>query len=589
MKKLRVLQLAVVVVALVLLASCGGLKNMAKNIDQVAFSATPNPMEMHAGKVKVNMTATFPADYFDAKVVVEVTPYISYGEQTKDLKSITLQGEKVQSQFDKVAKTGGTVNYTDEFDYEPAMRMSTLKLRIKAWQDGKEEAAVTVPYDKVIATGIVTTSELIQQAMSEDVLEAANDMFKGTVEAKVQLPAKTQIPYTAVIRYPIQRAELTGAEKKREDVQAFVASVNKAADENYTYLGTQISSYASPDGPTELNEGLVEKRGTTAEKYMAGNLKKAKIQGAVKKETTAAEDWAGFQAELQKSDIQDKDIILRVLTMHQDPEVREREIKNIAEAYEDLKVKILPLLRRSEIVINFETEQRPDQEIVALAKTTPATLTEVELLHGATVPASLAERKAIYENFIATYPNDWRGPNNLGVVLVGLGDNAGAKAQFEKANSLSNSNGIVQNNLGVMAAMEGDYEKAATYLRNATVSDPAVQKLVEYNLGSVAGAKADYDGANSKLSGTNTINEAITKLMKGDNAGARTAIDAAKADTGLKYYVKAIVEARDKNKAAVIENLKTAIAKDASLKARAASDVEFQDLMNDADFKALVG
>jgi tetratricopeptide (TPR) repeat protein len=588
MKKNHLFRATTVIMALVIVASCGGLKKMAKNISLVTFTSTPKPLVMQAGKVTLNMTAAFPAKYFDPKAVVEVTPVLNYGEQKKELKPITLQGEKVQNNFTKVSTAGGTVTYSDTFDYDPAMKVSTVTLKIRAWQDGKEAAAVVMPYEQVINVGIITSSELIPQAMREDVLEGSNDQFRGTTFAKVVLPEKTVVPYSAIIRYQIQRADLGTEAKKNAELTQLVSNVQNATGSNLTYLGTEISSYASPDGPEDLNEGLVAKRGNTAEGYMSSQLKKAKIQGAVKKATTAAEDWDGFRAELQNSNIQDKEIILRVLSMHQDAETREKEIKNIAEAYEDLKDKILPLLRRSEIKINFESPQRPSNQILDMAVNAPAKLTEVELLHGATLPTDLNQRKAVYQNFVTTYPNDWRGPNNLGVVMVALGDNTGAKAQFEKANTLSNGNGIVRNNLGVMAAMEGNFEKAAEYFKNANVSDPAVQKQVDYNLGSVASAKGNYDEGNSKLSGTGTINEALTKLMKGDNSGARTAINAAKSETGLKYYVKAIVEARDKNKDAAIENLSKAVAKDPSLKLRAATDMEFYEMMNDSAFKALL-
>jgi len=419
MKKLKLTQVAVVLVAFMLLTSCG-IKDMLKKIDDVKFEATPNPLEMHKGKVAVTVKVNFPAEYFKPKAVVELVPYLEYNGKTKDLKKLNLQGEKVKSNFDVIKESGGNYTYTDEFDYDPEMKVSELKLKIKAWEDGKEADAVEVPFNKVLAKGIIVTSELIPDAMDEDVLESAGngDMFKGTAFAKVTLPEKTTIPYNATILYQVQRHKIRSTETKKDEVKKLIADVNSATEGELTYLGTEIASYASPDGPLDLNEGLVEKRGGAAEKYMSKNLKKANLATAVKKETTPAEDWEGFKAELEKSDIKDKSLILRVLSMHSDPAKREEEIKNIAEAYEDLKDKILPLLRRSEITIKFESKQRTNDQILALAQSDAATLTEVELLHGGTVPSDLNERKKLYETMISTYPQDWRGPNNLGVIHV---------------------------------------------------------------------------------------------------------------------------------------------------------------------------
>jgi tetratricopeptide (TPR) repeat protein len=587
MKKLKLTQVAVALVAFMLISSCG-IKDMLKKIDDVKFVATPNPLEMHNGKVAVSIKVDFPKDYFNPKAVVELVPYLEYEGKTKDLKKVNLQGEKVKSNFDVIKEAGGSFTYTDEFDYEPEMKVSELKLKIKAWEDGKEADAQEIPFEKILAKGVITTSELIPSAMEEDVLESSGDMFKGTAFAKVTLPEKTTIPYNATILYPVQRHTVRSSETKKEAVTKLIDNVNSATQNELTYVGTEISSYASPDGPEDLNQSLVEKRGGSAEKYIAGKLKKAKYETAVKKETTPAEDWDGFKAELEKSDIADKELILRVLSMHSDPVKREEEIKNIAEAYTDLKAKILPLLRRSEIKILFESKQRTNDQILTLAQSDAATLTEVELLHGGTVPTDLNERKKLYETMVATYGQDWRGPNNLGVVHVGLGDNAGAKAQFEKANGLDANNGIVNNNLGVMYALEGDYVKAGEFLKNATVSDPETQKIVDYNLGTVTAAQGDYDGGVSKLSGSNTISEALTKLMKGDIAGARTAIDAAKSDSGLKYYVKAVIEARDNKNDVALENLKTAISKDADLKERAITDMEFHAIRDQEAFKEIV-
>ncbi len=587
MKKLKLTQVAVALVAFMLLTSCG-IKDMLKKIDDVKFEANPNPLEMHNGKVAVNISAKFPADYFQPTAVVELVPYLEYNGKTKDLKKLNLQGEKVKANFDVIKKSGGSYTYTDEFDYDPEMKVSELKLKIKAWVDGKEAEAMEIPFNKVLAKGIITTSELIPTAMDEDVLESSGDMFKGTAFAKVTLPEKTVIPYNATILYQVQRHNIRSTETRKDEVKKLISDVKGASQGELKYIGTEIASYASPDGPLDLNEGLVEKRGGAAEKYISGNLKKAKLATAVKKETTPAEDWEGFKSELEKSDIKDKELILRVLSMHSDPVKREEEIKNIAEAYEDLKSKILPLLRRSEIKITFESKQRTNDQILSLAQSDAAKLTEVELLHGGTVPSDLNQRKGIYETFVTTFPQDWRGPNNLGVIHVGLGDNAGAKAQFEKANGLDANNGIVNNNLGVMYALEGDYVKAAEYLKNATVSDAATQKIVDYNLGTVTAAQGDYDGGVAKLSGSNTISEALTKLMKGDVAGARTAIDGAKSEGGLKWYVKAVVEARDNKNDAALENLKTAISKDASLKERAKTDMEFHAIRDQQEFKDIV-
>ncbi len=570
--------------ALVLLASCSGINKMVKNAEMVKYSAQPEILEMHGGEVDVKIDGTFPAKYFVKSAELTITPVITDGEKVlKELKPIKLQGEKVQANNKVISfENGGDVTYSEKFPFEEAMRKSELKLKITASKGSK---SLNLP-DIKIADGIIVTPNLVQ-FNPEIILGSTKKINNNPSVYDPNSSIYQQVVPEAVnadILYLIQQAQLRNSELSKEDLKKMIEFLDEIkSNEKLELENVEISSYASPDGALDLNTKLSDRRGQTAENYIKRELKRKKISDASVSSKTTAEDWDGFEQLVRKSNIQDKEVILRVLSMYKDVEVREKEIKNISAAYVELAENILPELRRSKYLVNANRIGKSDEEISQIAAVNPESLNPAELLHAANLVESNEDKLRLYKVFSSSFSNDWRGPNNEGYIYFEQNDMKAAKAAFEKAKALDN-NSFVMNNLGACELIGGNIDAAKNYFMGALGAD----KKVAYNLGMIQIKQGDYAAAVKNIADVKDFNAALAALLSGDNNTALSTIDAIKDKSAMDYYLKAIVGARTSNNELVFTSLKTAVNKDSSIASKAKSDLEFFKFFETPEFKDIV-
>ncbi|MBN1949854.1 MAG: tetratricopeptide repeat protein [Bacteroidales bacterium] len=572
MKKLTLNLLTLGVLAIVL-SGCGGVKKMVENSPTVKYDVNPSPLETHAGDVEVTVKTTFPEKYFNKKAVVTATPILKYEGGQTEFESTVLQGEKVEANNQVISWEGGSYTFTGKVPYNADMLKSELVVDMAV--QIKEKDAIPIPGIK-IADGVIATPTLVQNKPKAILMP---DNFQRVIPET----------YDAEILYVINKSDVRNSELKKEEVEAFQEKIAKATkDSTIQIKGAKISSYASPDGELELNEKLSGNRGTSAERYLTRALKKMDVEGYDVKgflsTIETAEDWDGFKELMEASDIQDKQLILRVLSMYSDPAVREKEIKNISEAYEEIKTEVLPLLRRSQMMINVDNIGYTDEEIAAFSKDAPEKLTVEELLYAAALTDDNAEKLRIY-NFTANkFPEEIRAINNVGFVSLAEGDVAGAKAAFEKAKAIKDTD-IVKNNLGAVALADGDLATAEQLFTSAMSAGDAVS----YNLGIIKIKQGDYTAAVNYFGNKPSFNAGLAQLLNGDaNKCLSTLGELGDTDCAPVYYLKAVAGARSANDQVVISNLRLAIEKDAAMKDYAKKDCEFLKYAGNEAFVGII-
>lgn len=552
--------------ALAAIFAFSSCSNKLKPLAEEYIKAEPQPLEAVGGQVPVTINATIPAKWFNKKAVVTVTPVLKYEGGESYGTAYTYQGEKVTGNNQVISyKEGGNVTMKSSFPYKPEMKKSELYLRFDAKVKNK---TVKLP-DVKIGEGVVATSELADAGTANPALAA--DKFQRIIKEA----------HDANIMFLIQQAELRAKELKKEEIadwKNLVKSADEAPNQN---VAIEISAYASPDGGVKLNTGLAEKREQNTNKYLAKELKKAKIDVPVDARYTA-QDWEGFQELVSKSNIQDKDLVLRVLSMYNDPEQREAEIKNISSVFTVLADEILPQLRRSRLTANIEIIGKSDDEIASLAQSNPKELTVEEMLYAATLTNDNAKKEAIYKKTIELYPNDYRAYNNAGMMRFINGDLNAAENMFNKANQVS-PNKESNMNLGLIALTKGDQAKAEQLFGSAA----GVNELGEA-LGVLYLEKGEYAKAVNSFGSIKSNNAALAQIMTKDYSRAQQTLNAIAKPDATTDYLKAVVAARTNNSADVISNLKAAIAKDSKLSHEAAIDLEFAKYASNADFAALV-
>ena len=555
-------------------ASCGSLDKMKEAAKQINYKVTPEVLETHAGKVPMSFKATVPAKLWDKKVTAEITPVLTYEGGETVYPSITVNGESVADNSNQTISytNGGQIDYKQQsIDFNEKMRVSDLIVRIK-FTRGDESFEITSKELEMpaIAKGVIATSTLLGDEAGVPAL--GKDAFQRVVtDSKV-----------AELIYLINKADIRSGELKKDDVKAindYIKTVKET--ENINFKDVVVAAYASPDGSTDLNSNLASKRESSAKDYITKQLNKAKAEANVVTKNTP-EDWDGFKAAMEKSDIQDKELILRVLSMYTDPDVREKEIKNLSAAYKVIAEEILPPLRRSSISINAEVVGKSDDELKALAISNPDSLNVEELLYAATLLDAENSAKA-YESAAKIYSNDWRAVNNYGIVLYKNGDVAGAKAQFKAAENLK-ATSEVENNLGVVAIAEKDYAAAKEYFGKAAGVGPELDD----NLGIIALLEGDYAKAEEYFGASTSLNAALCKILVEKYDAALGLLNANNQEVGLKYYLKAICGARKGEGDLVFENLRKAVNLDSKWKEYAKTDMEFYKYFSNATFTAIL-
>lgn len=574
MKKQNFSSMAIIAIASMGLVACNPLSNMTKRASEVTYSVTPNPLEMHNDSIDVTIAGSIPPKFFNKKVAVNITPTLQYNGGEKAFETLTLVGEESEVEGQKINyEQGGNFTYNDKIAYVDGMDQATLMAVAVGEYKGKQKEFEP----KQIATGTIITPSW---AMDDDQAIVGADNFEKVV------PTKT----TATIHYLVNRSNVRSEELRDSDVdsmQKFVKDMSK--NPMFAFKGVEVVAYASPEGELSLNENLANERANSGANVAKNYLRSSKVEAASSddfyKKTGKGEDWEGFKQKMQASDIEDKALIMRVLEMYDDNSKREAEIRNLSETFEVIKEKILPDLRRSIVTINGELQSFSDEKIKEFASSNPDTLSQEELLYAATMTEDLDEKLVIYETYTGLHPEDWRGPNNIGYIYVQQNKLEDAKSQFDKANTLEPNNPVVNNNLGVYERSQGNDEKAMEYYASAANAGPEVGA----NLGYLQLRGGDYATASSSYGETKTFNAALAQTLNKDYQTAMQTLDASPdATTARGYYLKAVIGARMNDANIVTTNLKSATSQDASLKAKAKTDAEFEEYRDNAEFQAAV-
>lgn len=551
------------IAAAVMLASCN--KTLQKP-DEITVN--PSPLEKVGNKVNAEITGTFPKKKFARKGVLVVTPVLKYDGQESVGEPVTYVGEKAKENGKTVNyKYGGTYSQSCSFDYVPAMRKSELYLRFEA-RVGKK--VIEIP-DVKIADGIVATSELAEA--KDNKTATTPDKFQRVIQELTE----------ADIKFLIQSAELRSSETKNDGVKGLQAAIKDAKDNEKKEINKiEVAGYASPDGAQDLNEKLAQNRQKAAANFLKKDLKKNKLNNAIESNITA-EDWEGFQKAMENSNMQDKDLVLRVLSMYSDPEEREAQIKNLSSVYGTIADEILPALRRSRLILTTDLIGKSDDEIRELAKNNPDQLSVEELLYAATLTNNKAEKMEIYAKAANIY-NDYRAWNSLGQLYFEDGNIAEARRCYGHALGIQPNDPDVNYNAGIAAMADGDLAKAEEYFGKAA----GTKGNLSAAMGTLYTQKGDYAAAKKAYGDQATNNAAVQQILNEDYAGASKTLDAVKEPNATTAYLKAVVAARTNDVQAVYANLRSAVAQDAKLKARAAQDIEFAKFAEEAEFQAIV-
>ena len=545
-------------VAVAALTSCGGKLG---ELSADNFKVVPNPLVAESGQVPATINGMFPEKYMAKKAVVTVTPELRFTDNGVETavkgQSATFQGEKVLGNDQSISyKVGGHYTMKANFAYQPAMQKSDLYLTFNA-RVGKKE--VQVPAVKV-ATGVIATSELYRSTITSANPCTSQDACQRVNEQK----------FDATIKFLIQQAELRKSELKSNSVQEFTSLLKRIAkdQEGLNINNVEISAYASPDGGVSLNEKLANKRQKNTESYVKKQMKAAKIDANLSSQYTA-QDWEGFQELVKASNIQDKDVILRVLSMYQDPQEREQQIKNMSQGFRELADGILPELRRARMTINYETIGRDDDQIFAQYKEDASKLSVEELLYAASIADTDAQREDILKTTTNLYREDSRAYNNLAVLAMQKGNNAEAQKYLSMARTLDAKNAEANANMGLLALQQGDAKTAEDYISRAAGANNLAEALGNLHL-----AQGNYALAQQDFAGVNSNSAALAQLLNKDYARATQTLANVKNPDAMTDYLNAIVNARQGNNDAAASYLRSAIQKDPKLAQYAANDLE---------------
>ena len=549
--------------AVVLLASCSGKLGQ---LSSDYFKVNPNPLESDAGQVTATIDGTFPEKYMNKKAVVKVTPELRFTkngvEQSMKGQPAIFQGEKVMGNNQTISYAmGGHYTMKTTFDYEPEMQQSDMYLTFQA-RLGKKY--MNVP-DVKVATGVIATSELYKQTMMNAGGCIAPDSFQRIQSQKLD----------ASVKFLVNQAILRQSELQNNSVQEFVRllkKINEDRGEKLSIKNVEVEAFASPEGGFAYNDRLAEKRQDASEEYVQKTLKDTKVDADVDARYTA-QDWEGFQQLVQASNIQDKDVILRVLSMYKDPEEREQQIRNMSEAFRELADGILPELRRARMTINYDIVGRSDDQIKEQYATDATKLSVEEMLYAASLTDNVKEKEDIYQKTAKYWDRDYRALNNLAALAFNKGDENQAQRYLQQALRLNPKAPEVYANLGLIALKNGNLVEAENNISNAIGANGFGEALGNLNL-----AKGNFTQAEANFEGSNTNSSALAQLLNKNYEGAIQTLDKVKNPDAMTSYLHAIVAARRGNKFAAESYLKEAIERDPTLKSYADKDLEFSFL-----------
>ncbi|MBQ4393416.1 MAG: tetratricopeptide repeat protein [Prevotella sp.] len=552
-------QLVLLSATAMVLTSCSG-KLGALSADY--FTVTPNPLETQQGQVPATISGVFPEKYMKKKAVVTVTPELRFNGQSVKGQSATFQGEKVLGNDQSISyKAGGRYDMKSTWKYVPEMAESELYLTFDAKVGNK---SVNVPAVKV-ANGVLATTELYMQTATSAAPALATDAYQRIIKDKQE----------ANIQFLIGQANLRKSELQNNSVKEFVRLLNDivANQEGRRLDNVEIAGFASPDGGYDINERLADKRQGAASQYVKQQMKKAALDAPVDTKYTA-EDWEGFQQLVAASNIQDKDVILRVLSMYKDPEEREAQIRKISSAFRELADGILPQLRRSRLIANYEIIGRSDDQIKEQLNADASKLSIEEILYAANLYSNdPAKAEQTYKKATQLFPNDARAFNNLAMLAYENGNYDQAKQWAQKALNINKNLPEANANLGMLSLLTGDTNTAESLISKGTNANGANEVLGNLHL-----AQGKYAQAEQDFKGIQSNSAALAQILNKNYQAAASTLKNIKTPDGMTDYLTAIVNVRMGNKTAAQQALKSAIAKDPSLAEKAAKDLELMSI-----------
>ena len=552
---MRMSKLFYIIAAAALISGCG-LDKMANKYETVSFTTTPPTLQAHGGKVALSLDATFAEKYFAKKATVDFTPVLVYNGGETAFKTITIQGEEATGGEATIFNaTGGSFKYNDAISYSDEMMSSTLELRAVAKQKDKDKVLGPVN----IANGVIATSTRVQ-----DTEDLANNNHGYEHE--------TILEETATIYFLVNQSNIRTTEKSDDDIKA----LKTFAKNGYKTHSIEIISYASPEGSVNMNDNVSDNRMKSTLNYTKRLLRSLKVEGAKNSdlytETSVGEDWEGFESIVQGSNIKDKRRINKIVNSIADVEVREQQIRDLAEIYDALEDDVLPQLRKATIIIRSYQPKRTDEEIATLSTTTPEELDVKELLFSATLTSDEITQTTIYNKAVELH-NDWRGYNNIACMYLAKGNFSEAMTYLEKAEELGGVTSDILTNKGIIAARKGQLSKAQKLFDQANTTENN-QAVLDIRQGEYAKAARFYKNAKS-------FNATLAQLLNGKNSSN------CNENTADCNYLNAIAAARSGNNDAAISNLTKAIHSDASYKNEAVKDLEFINLRTNEAFISL--
>ncbi len=534
---------------------------MEKEIEAMGLEASPEPLILRGDQVELEVTGRFPAKYFGKKVSVEATPVLTWEGGSASFESEGFQGEDAAGNFTIVPfESGKSFSYSSSVPFDPAMEdAAEMAVVISGTQGNK--SATFAPF--VVGAGVITTPLWVQ---ADDQFIPVEDNFQRVITYTEEV----------TVNYSVNSSTVRSGELRDADWKALKELIQLSVDaDSVTITGARIEAYASPEGEITLNEDLASDRANSAAASMTREMKRKKLTAdeAFYDLVPKGEDWQGFKSLMQASDIEDKNLILRVLEMYSDKNKREEEIRNIAKTYKAIEKEILPELRRSQMVVSYDVEGYTDEELMDYCMSMPDSLTADELLYAATLFADLNDKLTIYQSAARVHADDFRGYNNAGWCLAQMGRMNQAGEVFQQALELERNKAVV-NNVAALTRQNGDIDGAMKLLNEAAGAGPEVG----YNKGIILIQKGDYASAISNMGRVSSVNVALAKMLNGDAAGAKTALENADDDSAVASYVMAVACARLNDSAGVKEHLGEALAKDPNLRQKAEKDLEFRDM-----------
>lgn len=532
----------IVAVSAFAMISCDSPSKMAELADQITFKCNPEVLEVVAGAIEADITVNFPAEFFHPKAIMEVTPVLVYQGGEVAYHPFIYQGEKITDNYRLVSEDGAQIREKVAFKYVPGMEKSHLELRGKVLYKDK---VYNVAEAFKIADGANTTYMLVN---TDGVAKLAKDNYQEVITENEE----------AQIHFLVNSAHVRNSELKSQDLKDYKETLAALeGDARRTIVGTDVVSYASPEGSEKFNNKLSDKRGENASKALSKFMKD--VDAGEISVKSIGEDWEGFQDMVAKSDLEDKDLIIRVLSMYSDPNVREREIRNMSNVYKTLADDVLPQLRRSRFITSVEYTNYTPEELAKIVEENIDILDEEAILRAAALTKDNNDKIDLYAEAIKKFNSD-RAKYNSAVVYLEEGKVEKAADVLAK---VENQDADYNNVKGIVAMRQGNLEEAAKYLKAANTPE------AKANLAAIDILNGDYYEAATKLAGTGDENEALAYILT-DQLGK--ASDALKCKCPHASYLKAIVAARkgDVDRAnAELENAGAEYAK------RAETDIEF--------------